>query len=195
MQSLFRGRRARRKHRGQIERNLAAKKAEKEAAEEARRKKISEDKKRAIREKLERDKVFQRLSQDTAARNPFQTKYMSTYTNMQRPRLGSFKPIHYNQARNNDSLKKVASLLSPTSTYNSSDTPSKIQALPSPIIMHNFGSKQENRSGPTIKGTFTRGIRGSPMKKSILSLPLDIKSRNQQNTRPSTVSNDFVTRR
>ena len=201
LQSLFRGRRARRKYRGQIERNLQARKAEKEAAEEARRKKISEDKKRAIREKLEREKVFQRLSQDTADRNPFQTKYMSTYTNLQRPRLGRFitggikEAIHYNQARNNDSLKKVAALLSPTSTYTSSHTPSKIQALPSPMIMHNFGPKQENRSGPTIKGTFTRGIHGSPMKESILSLPLDIKSRSQQNTRPSTVSNDSVTGR
>ena len=169
----------------------------KEAAEEARRKRFQKIKSVRL-EKTRARKVFQRLSQDTADRNPFQTKYMSTYTNLQRPRLGRFitggikEAIHYNQARNNDSLKKVAALLSPTSTYTSSHTPSKIQALPSPMIMHNFGPKQENRSGPTIKGTFTRGIHGSPMKESILSCHWILRAEASK-TRPSTVSNDSVT--
>ncbi len=217
LQSLFRGRMARKKYANKIQLNLQEKKDMKKAEEEARKKEIAMAKKKAIRERLEREQVYKRLSQDTSDRNPFQSQFMSTFTNLKRPRLGKFitggikEAIEYKEQRGinsprsasaNQSMNSLNQNLSLSMNNEDNGITTPFSSLPSHIIMQNIDvttidknsdeshSIPRNKYGSPSNISFRRDLLPSPVKDSILSLPVGNVITEKQNMQQRSGSED-----
>ena len=196
LQTLFRGKMARKKYGDEIQQNLQLKKDKKKAEKEAKMKQIAKAKRKALKEKMEREQVYRRLSQDTTNRNPFQTQFMSTFTNLKRPRLGKFitggikEAIEYKQKQemNTQNATQIISgmLSSPKSSSPNNGnvtSPNPFKSLPSPIIMNDISTNATTKMNgtsnlsSTTTASFRRNVLPSPTKNSILSVPLSAERR------------------